>query len=158
LKLKKIQWISNSSLKLLIKDASEKKCRIRFKAKGSSMKPIIRDKDIITIYPYDSFCPSVGDIAAFIHPVTDKLLIHRIIKKNSTFTIKGDNMFFKDGKVESKNILGFVGSIQRGKKNYRLDSGKTRQSIVWLSRFNIFFIISLFHKAGGMIFALFKIK
>lgn len=158
MKLKKIQLISNSSLKLLLEDAVKKNCGIRLKAKGSSMQPFILNNDIITIYPYLNAPPSIGDVAAFVHPVTDKVLIHRIIKKNGNFIFKGDNVFLKDGRVEQNNILGFVGKVQRGEKEYLFKSGKGNLMIVWLSRLNIIFTIISLTRIPGTLLAITKKK
>lgn len=148
--------ISNSSLKLLIEDAVKKNCGIRLKAKGSSMKPFILNNDTITIYPYLNVPPSIGDVAAFVHPVTEKVLIHRIIKKNGNFIFKGDNVFSTDGRVEQNNILGFVGKVQRGEKEYLFKSGKGNLMIVWLSRLNIIFTIISLARIPGTLFAVNK--
>lgn len=156
MKLEKLESISNTSLKLLIEEAIKKKCGIQLKAKGSSMKPFILNQDVVTIYPYLNTPPSIGDIAAFIHPVTNKILIHRIIKKNKPFTFKGDNMFLKDGRVEQYNILGFIGKIQRGEKNYIFEPGKSKRAIAWLSRLNVIFTFFFIIKIIGILIALLK--
>jgi hypothetical protein len=155
LKLKKIQLISNSSLKLLIEDAVKKKCGVRIKARGSSMRPFVLNNDIITIYPYLDAHPSIGDVATFIHPGTGKLLIHRIIKIDGDghFTFKGDNMLSKDGSVKQKNILGFVGKVQRGEKEYRFQAGKGNPILVYLSKYNIIFTLFAFQRKIGTLFA-----
>ncbi|ACN15645.1 putative signal sequence peptidase [Desulforapulum autotrophicum HRM2] len=158
MKLKKVQLISNASLGLLIKDVVEKKCAIRIKATGCSMRPSILSNDIITISPYLNLSSSTGDIAAFIHPATGRVLVHRIIKENGSFMFKGDNRISKDGWVDQNNILGFVGKVQRGEKVFLFEPGKEKQYIIWLSRLNIFFAISLFAKISGTLFALHKTR
>lgn len=117
------------------------------------MRPFVLNNDVLTIYPYLDAHPSIGDIAAFSHPETGKLLIHRIIKKNGHFTFKGDNMLSKDGSVEQNNILGFVGKVQRGEKEYLFQAGNGSQIIAYLSKYNIIFTLLALQRKVGTLFA-----
>jgi signal peptidase I len=110
----------------------------RFKANGFSMTPSIRDGDIITIAPCVSTILRSGDIAAFIHPGTVRLTVHRIIGiHEESFFIKGDNVNSGDGPIPKSKILGHVVRIERNGQNKRLGLGAERRALAFLSRCRI---------------------
>ncbi len=84
---------------------------------GFSMQPFIRDRDVLTIEPMMKCLPLVGEVVAFIHPFSEKLVIHRVIaKNNSQLLLKGDNSTQADGLVKSDQILGKVVRLEREHK------------------------------------------
>jgi signal peptidase I len=123
----------------------------RFQAKGFSMFPFIREGDFITISPFKSSSPRLGDVVAFHPPETQKLFIHRVIwKKGDSSLIRGDNAPSADGFLPRANILGRVIRLERNGKRVYLGSGPERYLIALSNRVNLLsplvqFIGSLLH-------------
>jgi len=116
----------------------------RFKVKGFSMRPFIRDSDVVTVSPVDNSSISLGEPVAFIHPGMGKLVIHRIVaKKGHYYLIKGDSTSGPDGLFSGENILGCVTKVERNGKDFFLGLGKERPLIALLSR-ALFFYLLLF--------------
>ena len=133
----------DADLKVLIEEAIKKNRAIRIQAKGNSMVPSIKNKDIITIYPYGKRNPTVGDIAAFILPGRgQKLLIHRIIEIEERFLFKGDNLKKADGVVDRANILGIVKNIKNGNIQHSVQSKHKQKMMAWLSKHNLVIIVN----------------
>jgi len=104
--------LSSKSLGKLVKDFTQKKNKIKFKTKGHSMKPLIKEGDMITISPYIDLYPSPGDIVAYLNLITEKLIIHRIMKiSGNSFIAKGDNCFNNDMIHGTNCIIGYVSQI-----------------------------------------------
>ena len=118
----------------LLEAVIDKRAAFRFKAKGFSMSPFIKDGDIVTVSPLFGV-PALGDVVAIIHPETEKLIVHRIIGKRKDFyLIKGDNVCEIDGFIPDKNIIGRVTRIERSGKRIFLGFGPERFLIALLSR------------------------
>jgi len=102
------------------------------------MTPFIRDGDVITVIPYSHHKPRLGEIAAFIHPESGKLAVHRIIGKNSlACLIRGDTVsgMMNDGWIPKEKILGKVNRVERNGKKIRLGlRGPERYGIALFSR------------------------
>jgi len=106
--------LSGTAVIALLSAVHEKGADFRFRASGASMSPTIRNGDIITLSPPKRFKPASGDILAFRHPETGKLIIHRAITVSSdTFLAKGDNSLDPDGHIPLSNILGVVTRVER---------------------------------------------
>jgi hypothetical protein len=107
------------------------------------MHPFIKDNDVITISPLKKNLTQTGDIVAFVNPRTDKLTIHRILKKNgNTYLAMGDNVSRVDGFIRQENILGRVTKIERNGKKCILGLGLERYLIVVLNRKKLLFRLS----------------
>lgn len=103
----------------LIEAVHEKGMSFRFKARGHSMTPAIRDGDYITLAPLGDMILSRGDVLAFRHPERPQMLVHRVLrKKEKCYFIKGDNCSEVDGWIPAENILGLISQVER--------QGKTR--------------------------------
>ena len=136
--------LSGKDLTKLVQETLAKGAGFRLKVKGFSMLPFIRDGDVVTISSLSKFSIGFGKSAAFIDSRAGKLVIHRIIGKNSRFyLIKVDNAFSADGLIPKENILGGVIKIERNGENISLGLGRER----W--------IIALFSKIRVWSFALF---
>ena len=83
--------LSGPALIKLLRAVLERGAPFRFRARGFSMSPFIRNGDVITVSPLSAASPRIGDVAAFIHPRTRRLVVHRIIGK------KGVSFFHKGG-------------------------------------------------------------
>ena len=137
--------ISSQALAQLIAATMDKKASLRFKVKGFSMCPFVKDEDVATVSPLNNFAIGLGRVVAFIHPQTDKIIVHRVVgNRNNAYFIKGDNVGCVDGLVPRKNILGYVTKIERKNKNYTLGLGPERRVIAFLSRYFSFFVLLCF--------------
>jgi len=126
--------LSAESVLVLLRAVLERGVPFRFRAKGFSMSPFIRDGDIITIHPLAGKKPGTGEVVAFLHPKTGKVAVHRIIRKSGDgFCLKGDNIPDMDGLVPRENILGFVKHIERRGKRAYLGLGPERRLIARVS-------------------------
>ena len=107
----------------------------RFRARGFSMDPFIRDGDVITVSPLGEDLPGVGDVVAFVQREIEKPLVHRVIgiKANSYF-MKGDNTTGVDSPVPTANLLGLVMRVERGRKRVLIGLGPERFLIALLTR------------------------
>ncbi len=108
----------------------------RFRARGWSMTPFIRDGDVITVSPLDNPSPGIGRVVAFIHPLKDKLVVHRVIaRRNSSVLMQGDSVpEHSDGLVPEERLIGQVTRIERKNRSIWLGLGPERYLIAWLSR------------------------
>jgi signal peptidase I len=122
----------------LMREVLGKGASFRFKAKGFSMTPIINDGDIITVSPCLPAGLRSGDIAAFSQPVTDRLVVHRIVGiQGGSFMVKGDNNENFDGPIPESRVLGRITRIERNGRNLHIGLGAERSAIAFLSRINI---------------------
>lgn len=127
----------------ILKLGREERIPFRFKVKGFSMSPFIRDNDIVTVSPP---LPSVhfGMPVAFIHPESKKLVIHRVVGKNThAYLIKGDNVFSPDGLIPQENILGYVSKIERNGRKIFVGLGRERLIIAFFNKLSLFAFILL---------------
>ena len=131
--------LSNSGLLSLMTAVFTKGLPFRFRARGWSMAPFIKDGDIITVNPLKDRKPGLGDVMAFVHPETNQVVVHRIIAKRSTgFIIQGDSVGdHPDGLIPKENILGRVVDVHREGRNIWLGLGLERYIIALLSRIGL---------------------
>jgi hypothetical protein len=126
--------LSGDALIELMKAVHAKNLPFRFHAEGFSMSPFLKDGDIITVSPLGESILCRGDIVAFVHPLTKKPVVHRIMLKEGGFLkIRGDSASSDDGLIPEANILGRVTTVERcGKKKY-LGLGPEKYLIALLS-------------------------
>ena len=106
---------------------------LRTTARGFSMQPFIRDKDVLTISPIKDMQPSLGDVVAFTHPDTGRLAIHRIIgRTDDGWLIRGDNCPDPDGVVEPKKLSAVFAALNDGERKRIWESGKLENSLRFL--------------------------
>ncbi len=122
----------------LVMEVLSKGVECRFQAKGYSMSPFIKDGDMTTISPVFGSLPRLGDVIAFIHPRTEKLLIHRVVwKSGDVYLVKGENALEPDGLIKKENVLGLVTKVERKGKRIFLGLGPERFLIALLTRTNL---------------------
>ncbi len=140
--------LSSSEIAEFLKATCEKGLSFKFTAKGTSMSPFICNGDSVIINPlFKKDTIKEGDIVAYITPDGGNLILHRIIKKNSQYLLKGDNVFHNDGYCDKKNIHGYVKKvIITGKnipifhkiiRNFFLFFNNFKKIIAFLSRHKI---------------------
>jgi len=134
----------------ILKDKLARESLFRFKTKGYSMHPFIREGDSVVIAPLSSKRPHLGDIVAMVHPISGRLFIHRIVRKEGTYVItRGDNAVCADGRIPGQFIFGSVTRIERNGKSLSLGLGPERTLIALLSR------KELLHPICGLLRSLF---
>jgi hypothetical protein len=128
--------ISGKELSELMRDALARGATFRFRARGWSMAPFIRDGDTLTVSPPAPREPSVGQVVAFVRPGTGQLLVHRVIAAAPRgYDIQGDNApGTLDVSVPLEEILGWVTRVTRDGRDVRLGLGPERRLIALLSR------------------------
>jgi signal peptidase I len=125
--------LSGLALVQLLRAVLGKGALVRFRAKGFSMSPFIKNEDVVTLSPLQNASPGVGDVIAFVLQETDKLCVHRVVgKKGGFYATKGDNSSEADESVPRENILGFVTRVERGGKEVFLGLGPERFLIAFL--------------------------
>ena len=130
--------LSGEALLDLMKAVLERDLAFRFEARGTSMAPFIRSGDIVTIQPLRDRCLSKGDVVAFTEPLTEKLYVHRIIKKTaSRYAVKGDNVSLPDGVIPATRILGVVSKVERKGREVSLGVERGRALIAGMSRVGV---------------------
>ncbi len=127
--------LSGPALVQLLAAVLDKGAAVRFQAKGFSMSPFIKNKDVVTISPLQGKPPGLGHIIAFVHKETDGLCIHRIVRlKDSFYVTKGDNISETAEYVPRENILGLLTRVERTGKEVFLGLGPERLLIAYLGR------------------------
>ncbi len=127
--------LSGSALSDLMQSVLGRGACFRFQAKGYSMSPFIRDKDIITIsqIPADTVRP--GNVAAVINPLNNAVIVHRVIARTENgILLKGDNLTANDGIFTYDAIAGIVTNVERNGKRVRLTSASAQKLIAVASR------------------------
>jgi hypothetical protein len=125
--------LSGPALVQLLRAVLDKGAPVRFRAKGFSMSPFIKNKDVVTISPLQRKRPGLGEIIAFVHLETQGLCIHRIVrKKDGIYVTKGDNISETNECVPGENILGFVTRVERDGSRVFLGLGPERFLIAFL--------------------------
>ena len=125
--------LSGPALVQLLRAVLGKGALVRFRAKGFSMSPFIKNEDVVTLSPLQNASPGIGEVIAFVLQETDKLCVHRVVgKKGGFYVTKGDNSSEADESVPRENILGFVTRVERGGKEVFLGLGPERFLIGFL--------------------------
>ena len=93
---------------------------LRFKAKGGSMSPFIRNGDVVEVVSVKGEV-NFGDIILY-HSSYGNSIIHRVIQRNKESIItKGDSVPGFDHPVLFKQVLGRVAAIEKNGWRIRLD-------------------------------------
>lgn len=124
--MKKPTPLKNFELLKLSRDLLARSTSIRFQAKGWSMRPFIRDGDLITVSPPWNSPVRVGDVVLYKN-TDERVIVHRVIRKTKTegglvFFIKGDATLGQPEEVHTKSVLGRVSAIDRNGQEKRLDT------------------------------------
>ncbi len=127
--------LPNDTFLGLLREALSRGVAVRFRARGFSMDPFIRDGDVITIAPPPAVWQP-GDVAAFPATDTGRLTVHRLlVRQHNAFLAKGDNAPTPDGMVGMESLLGRVVRVERTHgMSQRLGLGPERRLIAFLSR------------------------
>lgn len=91
--------------------------KIRFRARGRSMAPLIRDGDVLTVEPATSDGLRVGDVA--LHRIGGRQVVaHRVVGRHEedgrpVLTTRGDASFNAPDPVREGDVLGRVVQVER---------------------------------------------
>jgi signal peptidase I len=119
----------------LLEAVLEKRYSLRFRARGFSMSPFIRDGDVLTLSPLAHGKLRLGDIVAFPNVTTNGLIVHRVVAiKDGCAVTRGDNADWPDGRVSLCDVLARVTRVERDGRNVRRGLGAGRLFIASLSR------------------------
>ena len=131
--------LSGPDLIELFQAVLDKGVPFRFRVKGFSMTPFIKDGDVITVSPLSGVLPRLGDVVAFIHPKTEKLVVHRMVGQNGNyFLLSGDNTSsVTNDLIPKENILGYTTKVEREGKEVFLGLGPERFLIASLARIGL---------------------
>jgi len=131
--------IDSDELAILIQAALAGGNAISFNAPGRSMAPFIRSGDKIFVAPVAKALIRTGDVLAFVHPDTGRVLVHRVIRiTDGQYFLKGDNVKGEgDGWISFEDVLGRVVRIQRGGKEHHLGLGPEKGLTAFLSRWKM---------------------
>lgn len=103
------------------------------------MSPLIKDGDVLTISVLKGRRAKIGEVVAYIHPVTNRLLVHRVIRSNGrSYSIKADGLKTAIDHVGTDQVLGVTTKVERNERNIRFGLGFERVLISFLTRHNLF--------------------
>ena len=100
--------------------------RVRFRPKGTSMHPAIRDGETITVEPVSPADVKRGDI--IFCRTDDALIAHRVvsIKGRTSFVLRGDALQSCDEPVSAAQVLGRVVSVERDGRSIAVAGHRAR--------------------------------
>src|SRR5512142_2476662 len=83
--------LAGPDLEALLRAVLARNVPFRFRARGSSMHPFLRDGDQVTVSPATGALFHSGDVVAFVDPAVGRLIVHRIIAvSRGEFLMQGD--------------------------------------------------------------------
>lgn len=127
--------MSGAALQEFLRAVLARGVPLRFKARGFSMSPFIQDGDVLTVAPHPGRRPRSGEVVAFCHPQTGKLLVHRVLaRRGGGYLLRGDNTPEADGLIPAVHVLGRVARVERRGRRVRLGQGPERRLIALLAR------------------------
>ncbi len=127
--------ISGAILLDIMREILDRGVDFRFRARGLSMSPFIKDGDSISVSPVSKVKPSLGKVVAFVQPVSGTLIVHRVVRRKGTaFLIQGDNTGGQaDGLFQPQDILGCVTRVERDGRRVVFGLGPERFLIASIS-------------------------
>jgi hypothetical protein len=127
--------LSGNGLQEFLRAVLSRGVPIRFTARGASMHPFIQDGDVVTVSPGPGRSTRLGEVVAFCHPETEKLVVHRVLARSAgAYLLRGDNTLEADGLVRPAHILGRVTRVERQGRRVRLGRGPERRLLALLAR------------------------
>ncbi len=94
---------------------------LKFRAKGGSMSPFIRNGDVVQLVPVKGKI-NLGDVV-FYRSSYGNTIVHRVVRRRREIVItKGDSSPSPDQPVLSKQVLGRVVAVEKNGWRIRLDS------------------------------------
>jgi len=114
---------------------------LRFRARGASMQPFIRDGDILEVQPPGVATLRCGDVV-LCRPGGGRLVAHRVVRlirdnRGTTAVVtRGDALACSDLPVSWEQVLGRVVAVERNGKRIKLNTHMQRLAgILWMRLF-----------------------
>ena len=127
--------LSPAALPELMRSVLRRGALFRFRATGASMSPLIRGGDTLTVAPIVRTRLRLGEVVAFVHPETNRLVVHRIVAAaRGAFLLWGDRVAAPDGWMPRAAILGRVTQVERNGRRVRLGLGAERAVVALMQR------------------------
>lgn len=96
----------------LLRRALRRTGRVRFRARGGSMRPSLRDGDVVSVVRADPDAIAIGDVVCFV-PEPGRLSLHRVIGRDAGCLVtKGDALDWAE-RVPARRVLGKVAGFER---------------------------------------------
>jgi hypothetical protein len=111
----------------------------RFEARGSSMSPFIRDRDVVTVAPLRGRRARLGEVVAFTGP-DEGLVLHRVVaRRPGLYETRADNSVSSDGLIPAPRVLGVVERVERRGHRVRIGLGPERALVAGLARARVLY-------------------
>jgi signal peptidase I len=113
--------------------------RLRFRARGASMQPFIRDGDILEVRPPGITALQRGDVV-LCRLRGGRLVAHRVVQimrdSGTAIVTQGDALACPDASISVEQVLGHVAVVERAGKRIRLDTHRQRLAgLLWMRLF-----------------------
>ena len=111
---------------------------LRFQARGGSMSPLLRDGDVLWIWPVEPNMVKYGDVVLF-SKGAHQVVVHRVVRtlmnrSGRCFTVQGDAVAAPDGVFPASSVHGRLVTIERAGKMLCVDHPVMRV-LGWLTAF-----------------------
>jgi hypothetical protein len=98
---------------------------LRFRARGASMQPLLRDGDVLLVQPMGSRPVQLGDVV-LCSGEAGHVVVHRVVRRlagpdSPLFTVQGDQLPRPDGALRGVQVYGRVVAIERSGAHIALD-------------------------------------
>lgn len=126
--------LSGQAMGELLRDVLARDGSCRFRARGSSMSPLIRDGDLVTVSCLDADGHSLGRVIVTLPP-DGRLAVHRVVGVGRGGVVtKGDGLGSPDATVDPAAVIGTVTRVQRRGSDVAFGSGPERRLVAVLSQ------------------------
>ncbi len=103
---------------------------LRLVGKGNSMRPMVREGDLLEIQPANPATLRTGEIVLCLLP-EQRVVIHRIVRVDQRsaglrFLVQGDQALEPDGWLEAESVLGRLVELERDGKRISMQNVHTR--------------------------------
>jgi hypothetical protein len=113
-------------------EACRKEKPLTFALNGSSMVPVLRPKDVLIVQPIRPATAAIGYILAFRNKTSQRIVVHRLIRKTSsqdgkllyTAADAGVSLSYDAPIFESDSAVARVIGIVRGNRKIDLTTGR----------------------------------
>lgn len=109
---------------------------LRFQARGVSMRPLVRDGDVLLVKPIDPQSIRLGDVVLCKNQA-EQAVVHRVICKRQepdglAYQVKGDQSVQPDGWLPVGCVYGKLIGIERDGQSIEMDKRQIRL-LSWLA-------------------------